>query len=312
MNKQLLETLFNRNIGTQVPPIKPDLVGEYFLLEFVKTLLPPQQKEFVSMAWSINPYEVSYTLYKLNKNFPNHSSLTILDVPPTNASYLYWWIVSRVQLLTDSKSKGSRKKYWSQLITAYNTCQNNLKIQEEVARACAISIKRFDVKEIFDESEHAWNILQSLYGQNSLSSKVAEYVGMGAMFAIYSFGEQHRKQEMEEAWLMLQNLQYRYPDIPSLKLFYCVGGDVMIIHNALIITKNMPGKVDRLQNSEKKSKEELLTLLDSISKTAKTMLNEHEKFLDQLKAKTYPSPDYYTICGDKKEAKKNLEEYLKR
>lgn len=97
--KRLLDRIFDHDTVKAIPPLKPDILGEYFLLEEFGDLPEPQRQRFLSTAWDTAPISVAGVLFRSAIDFAEHPQLAALSAAPERPAAAVYWGRSRVELL---------------------------------------------------------------------------------------------------------------------------------------------------------------------------------------------------------------------
>ncbi len=225
-NKRLLDRLFNQDTAKAIPPIKPDLVGEYFLLQQFNYLNEPQRNKFLDIAWNTSPSTLWVTLLNLIQDAPMGQPLVeALDKCPDDEEAKFFWGKARVNLLSDEVDLSfKQKKYrWNQLVNLAHNHPNNEKMNENLALGASSIINVFGdhkkLKEVNETLEHL-NYIETQFPKNA--NIAAGYAGV-LVNAIRIFGQ---NQEFDKALIIfntLKRLLYNRKEDLEIQICYVTG-----------------------------------------------------------------------------------------
>jgi hypothetical protein len=174
--KSRWDEFFKQNTATEIPPLKPDILGEYVLLNVFEQMTEEESFRFLKRAFEIEikPSSISTSLSRLNIDFPDSQLLQrlkkLIDLYPLDLNVVNSYAEIEVNAI------GHYRDFW----------------QPEKAK---ISL----------------NNLRELYANHSSSKTVAERFANGIFNAINCFGEAGQLEEIETSLGELRQLAAAHP-----------------------------------------------------------------------------------------------------
>ena len=213
-DKGLMDKLFGEDTVKGIPPIKPDLLGEYFLLEQFGSFNEPQRIKFLETAWQSSPSGVFLTLFNLIQDFPEHPMVAELDTRPSDEKALVYWARVRVNL-TDcavSLSSEERELRWKEILKLAKVYPDNRAIRETLAFAACNMVYHFGKNKDWNKTQLAIDNLYYATKQFPYSIPIIRSVTVALANAISVFGENQMYGQAQTAFKTLQALAERLRD----------------------------------------------------------------------------------------------------
>ncbi|TIH16554.1 ATP-binding protein [Marinifilum sp. JC120] len=123
-----------------IPPWEPDLVGELFVLEFLKDDedigVNRYRNDILNVAWIHRPNETAFFIDKVRKDYFEHPSVGILFSLPRNITELgaAYWAIAAVNFIIDYVKNGKLKlalEYYHYMTGLCSIYKSNIRVYDE-------------------------------------------------------------------------------------------------------------------------------------------------------------------------------------
>ncbi len=240
-DKRLLDRLFNQDASKAIPPIQPDLLGEYFLLEQFSRITEPQRNILLKTAWEAYPERVFLTLFNLIRDFPQHPMVTALDIRPTDETAVPYWGRVRVNLLAeDCLSLDKAEHLWDDILNLAKDYPESAAVHEIMAWGAANVISVFGENHDWERMEAAFKKLSYAAGHFPDNVAIWSALAWGCANEVSYFGQNQEWYKARLPFRILQAVADRGQENRTIQIaFATASADIMSCYGNLGLWKEM-------------------------------------------------------------------------
>lgn len=262
-NKGLLDKLFEMDTVETIPPIEPQLLGEYFVLERFESLNEIQRHKFVTSAWTFSPRGVAGTLNNLLLDFPGHSMVAQLDVQPTKEEALVYWAKARINVTGMAEAKHislvEKEARWQQVLDVARELPDNSEIAWVSAGVTAHMIHHFGEIQDLAKMEKAIGELRRIARVFHNDIRVVKLVLAGLTNSLKCYYDHDRCDNAVTAFKIIQSVSEKVKNDSIQMIHFAASANVM----------NCYGKLGRWEELD----ETLVVLDDIIARSPSVVLH---------------------------------------
>ncbi|WP_421902917.1 hypothetical protein [Maridesulfovibrio sp.] len=199
----------------QIPPWEPDLVGELFVLEFLKddedTGVNKYRKDILKVAWSASAFGSVKFMDRVRQDYFSHVNFSLLTGKPEQFSELsaYTWSLLAVNLINDygdAKEFNKAQSLYADLQSLSSSEYPTSKFALQQAMGAANLIIDYCVAKEFYKAQSLYVDLKLLASSEYSTSEIVLEQARAAVSMINSYGEAREFDKTQSLYTDLQSL----------------------------------------------------------------------------------------------------------
>jgi len=240
-DKKRFESITGQEINDTIPPLEPDIIGEFFVLSY----LDPENygdKEIVNnmrlLAWEISPYNFGFFLFRAVNDFHNHPVLPLLiKKADSNREQRFYWAQSIIALIISYDRAGEliqAHKLYEQLVYLATTYPDEPALREEQAKGAYSLIYAYSRSGKLITAIQIHEQLVSLAISFPDEPAIREMQATSEASLILAYSSTGKLSQARILYEQLVSLAADYPDEPAIRKAQAIGIVSMIISFGIV------------------------------------------------------------------------------
>jgi hypothetical protein len=203
-------------------PLKPDLLGEYYLLERFSRMEDQSRQCFRECGWRAAPDRVALTLGRLARDMVHHSAFRSLDqAPDTDEHFAMWGSVRGALIQVQSLSVTALDACWRDLRDAFRlrSDQHKYLVRFPVAWAAAGMVSVYGENEQWDDLEMTLAILRDITSLFQADTMMRSKFTQGHLNALRAFAWTQKWNEAKRMLAIIDEIAASLPGDSAIQVF---------------------------------------------------------------------------------------------